>query len=81
MPRKPTSEEKPKPRLRRPKKASLPAETAAVPVTAKPALDQAEIARLAHSYWLERGCKGGSAEEDWHRAEQALKARVTSSQG
>ena len=75
MPRKPTSEEKPKPRLRRPKKASLPAETAAEPVTA-PALDKAEIARLAHSYWLERGGQGGSAEEDWHRAEQALTARA-----
>jgi hypothetical protein len=81
MPRKPTSEEKPKPRLRRPKKASLPAETVVVPVTAQPALDQAEIARLAHSYWLGRGCKGGSAEEDWHRAEQALKARGASDQG
>ena len=81
MPRKPTSEEKPKPRLRRPKKASLPAETAAVPVTAQPALDQAEVARLAHSYWLERGGQGGSAEEDWHRAEQALKARAASNQG
>jgi hypothetical protein len=79
MPRKPTSEEKPKPRLRRPKKASLPAEP---PVTtSQPALDQAEIARLAHSYWLERGGQGGSAEEDWRRAEQAIKGRAASNQG
>ena len=76
MPRKLTSEEKPKPRPRRPKKASLPAETAAVPVTAQPVLDQTEIARLAHSYWLERGGQGGSAEDDWHRAEEALRARA-----
>ena len=110
MPRKPTSEEKPKPRPRRPKKASLPAEplagrpgasgaealiesepqhgqsrvsgeSQAAPGTAQPALDQAEIARLAHSYWLERGGQGGSAEEDWQRAEQALKARAASNQG
>jgi hypothetical protein len=80
MPRKPTSEEKPKPRLRRPKKASLPAETQA-PVAAQPAFDPAEVARLAHSYWMERGGQGGSAEADWHRAEQALKARAASSQG
>jgi hypothetical protein len=81
MPRKPTSEEKPKPRLRRPKKASVAAETAVVPTTAKPTLDRTEVARLAHLYWLERGGRGGSAEEDWHRAEQALKARAASNQG
>jgi len=75
MPRKATTEEKPKPRARRPKKASLPAETEGAPVTTQAALDHAEIARLAHSYWLERGGQGGSAEEDWQRAENALKAR------
>ena len=76
MPRKLTSEEKPKPRPRRPKKASLPAETQAT----QPALDQAEVARLAHSYWLERGGQGGSAEDDWHRAEEALRARAAGTQ-
>jgi len=34
-----------------------------------------EIAALAHSYWLERGGRHGSHEEDWLRAEQVLKAR------
>jgi hypothetical protein len=29
-----------------------------------------EIERLARSYWEERGCQGGSAEEDWYRAER-----------
>jgi hypothetical protein len=81
MPRKATTEEKPKPRARRPKKASLPAETEGAPVTAQPALDHAEIARLAHSYWLERGGQGGSAEEDWQRAENALKARSAGKPG
>jgi DUF2934 family protein len=32
-----------------------------------------EIARLAHSYWLARGCEGGSADEDWQRAERELR--------
>jgi hypothetical protein len=81
MPRKATSEEKPKPRPRRPKKASSIAETQVVPVTAQPDLDQDEVARLAHSYWQERDGQGGSAEEDWRRAEQALKARAASNQG
>lgn len=38
------------------------------------ALDQEEIARLAHSYWEARGCQGGSPEDDWLRAERELKA-------
>jgi hypothetical protein len=29
------------------------------------------ISLLAYSYWEERGCQGGSPEEDWYRAEQA----------
>jgi hypothetical protein len=29
----------------------------------------AAIARLAYGYWEARGCTGGSAEEDWLRAE------------
>jgi hypothetical protein len=32
-----------------------------------------EIARLAYSYWEARGRQGGSAEEDWFRAEQTLR--------
>jgi hypothetical protein len=38
-------------------------------------ISREEIATLAHSYWLERGGHHGSHEEDWLRAEQALKAR------
>jgi len=34
-----------------------------------------EIARLAYSYWEARGCPAGSAEEDWFRAEQGMKAQ------
>jgi len=35
---------------------------------------QDDIARLAYSYWEARGGNGGSAEEDWYRAEQELLA-------
>ncbi len=31
-----------------------------------------EISRLAYSYWESRGYRGGSAEEDWFRAEREL---------
>jgi hypothetical protein len=33
-----------------------------------------ETARLAYSYWQSRGGMHGSAEEDWLRAEQEMKA-------
>jgi Protein of unknown function (DUF2934) len=35
------------------------------------------IARLAYSYWQARGFQGGSADEDWLRAEQELRGCVT----
>ncbi len=37
-----------------------------------------EIALLAYSYWEERGCQGGSAEDDWLRAEQVVLSRYGS---
>jgi Protein of unknown function (DUF2934) len=33
---------------------------------------QEEIANLAYSYWEARGSQGGSAQEDWLRAEREL---------
>jgi hypothetical protein len=45
-----------------------------VPVAAtsvEPSYD--EIARLAYSYWEARGYTDGSQDEDWLRAEQALR--------
>ncbi len=41
------------------------------------ALPEEEIARLAYSYWENRGCQGGSPEEDWFRAEEELKAKTS----
>jgi len=40
-------------------------------------LEAREIARLAYSYWEARGCRGGSAEEDWLRAERELLGAIT----
>lgn len=37
--------------------------------------DIEEIKRRAHELWIERGCPHGSADEDWHRAEQELRAK------
>lgn len=37
--------------------------------------DSRQIARLAYSYWEARGGCGGSAEDDWYRAEQELLGR------
>lgn len=35
-----------------------------------------EIAQLAYSFWEGRGHQGGSAEEDWRRAEAQLRSRA-----
>jgi hypothetical protein len=34
------------------------------------------IAQLAYSYWEQRGCPHGSAEEDWFRAAAEIRARM-----
>jgi hypothetical protein len=39
-------------------------------------VSHAEIARLAYSYWEARGRQGGSAVEDWFRAERELQAAI-----
>jgi len=33
-----------------------------------------QIAQLAYTIWESRGCQGGSPEEDWHAAEEKLRA-------
>jgi hypothetical protein len=42
-------------------------------------IDPEAISRLAYSYWEARGYVGGSAEEDWLRAEQELRASMAAS--
>ncbi len=39
------------------------------------AINHEEVARLAYKYWEERNYAHGFAEEDWHRAEKAVRAR------
>jgi hypothetical protein len=34
-----------------------------------------DIAKLAYALWEARGGNGGSAEEDWYRAEQEIRTR------
>ena len=36
---------------------------------------EAEVARLAHQYWLERGSPIGTPEVDWFRAEEEFRLR------
>jgi hypothetical protein len=40
-------------------------------------ISAAEVARLAHQYWLERGCQHGHDADDWFRAEQALRSKAS----
>lgn len=68
------------------RKKHTPVSTAAEPVSAPAAEARAaahadgcvyeptreDIAALAYSYWVGRGYQGGSAEEDWLRAEREL---------
>jgi len=42
-----------------------------------PVIDRETVARLAYSYWEARGFCGGSAEEDWLRAERELRENVS----
>jgi hypothetical protein len=50
---------------------SAPASRALIGISAE------EVARLAHQYWLERGCQHGRDAEDWFRAEQALRSKAS----
>jgi hypothetical protein len=46
-------------------------------VTQERSVPQEEVARLAHTYWKQRGGKHGHHMEDWFRAEQELRTRVS----
>jgi len=56
-------------------KRSKPAAKVTEPIQNRPSPEQ--IASLAYSYWVARGCQGGCPEEDWLRAEQELAAAAT----
>ena len=50
-----------------------PPSDSATPASGTVEIECEEIARIAYSYWEARGCQGGSAEEDWLRAERELR--------
>jgi Protein of unknown function (DUF2934) len=52
--------------------AAIEVETAAVAY----APTSEAIALEAYLYWETRGCRGGSSEEDWLRAERELRSRT-----
>ena len=58
---------------------SAPAVEVSNPTTSTPvaAPTNEQIAHLAYSLWVARGCQGGSPEEDWLCAEQQLYAAYT----
>lgn len=56
------------------KKAPVPA-AAGSSISTSAAASHTDIATLAYSYWAQRGYQGGSAEEDWLRAERHLLSR------
>ena len=53
------------------------AETATVNAIDHTGSDREEIARLAYFLWEARGGEGGTAEEDWVRAEEEHRARTS----
>ena len=46
--------------------------------TDRPLIDGSSIAALAYRLWQERGCPGGSDQEDWFNAENELKTQADS---
>jgi DUF2934 family protein len=49
-------------------------------IKSTPPVDHQTIEAMAYQIWLQRGCPIGSDQEDWYRAEAALKEKGQSSQ-
>lgn len=68
----------------RPQGASEAAEPARTPekpaFVSEQALSYEEVARLAYSLWEARGGQIGNPEEDWLRAEEEIRQRLTSTE-
>jgi hypothetical protein len=43
-------------------------------IISSPVSDREKIALMAYTYWEQRGCQGGSSDEDWYRAEREITA-------
>lgn len=59
-----------------PEQATKPAMAPRAPTDSSESLVHEEIAALAYSLWQGRGCPGGTPDEDWFKAEEALKANA-----
>ena len=68
-----------KPKTPRVKAAQHSKTVSSEPLSAQTSVDNAEevIARMAYSYWESRGYEGGSALEDWVRAEHEFRYRAS----
>ena len=65
----------PRRRIVRPKESKKNPESVALTPVSEQIPIQDQIARLAYLLWEARGGYGGSAEDDWLRAEQEILAR------
>ena len=54
---------------------SKPTSPLATAVSNSSVVNYEEVAKLAYHYWEERHFTDGFADDDWHRAEQAIQAR------
>ncbi|MGC2640046.1 MAG: DUF2934 domain-containing protein [Acidobacteriaceae bacterium] len=57
--------------------AAAPAPAHTNGAAARASVSRAEVARLAHKFWAERGHQHGHHVEDWLRAEQELRKRAS----
>ena len=73
-----TSARAAKPKTPRVKAAQHSKTVSSEPVSVQISADNTEevIARMAYGYWESRGCQGGSALEDWVRAEHEFRHRA-----
>ncbi len=55
-------------------KPTAPSATKALDDAPSRTIHPNQVAELAYSYWVARGCTHGSSEEDWLRAERPLAA-------
>ena len=59
----------------KPKKIAVSTADSSETIPSDTAPSTEDIAKLAYALWEARGGDGGSAEEDWYRAEQEIRTR------
>ncbi len=56
-------------------KSAFPETPAGKPDSCPEVSKREKIELLAYSFWVQRGCQGGSPEEDWFRAELEINSQ------